>query len=257
MTTTQVYNISIDYNTNNDTEKVHIHQMFHILHFIVFLLVILIGICANILVIVIISMTVKLHTTMSSFVLSLASSDLALCVVALPTVAVGHSPVAHLFKDSYWCIISGVCYIQFRVASVLALTTLGTDRCLAVKNSLKYAALLNPRKTKCVIAVIWILAGLLALLPFIYTDPYSFRKATGLCTPNLITHPGYTLVLLIGALCMPMVITFVVYCIIAHAAFKQAKKGTLVCDENHCTYVPSRKKEMKALKTPAIMTGKT
>lgn len=54
-----------------------------------------------------------------------------------------------------------------------------------------------------------------------------------------------------------MLITLAMYICIARVAVEQAKKGVVVCDENHCQYVPSRKGEFKAVKTLCAVTGNT
>ena len=157
--------------------------------------------------------------------------------------------------QDHFCDFWGFCYIQFRMASIFAMSSISIERCTAIQRPLKYTTLVTRRRTTIIVFLILAIPCILATLPFVVNLDYTYLNSKGLCVPIYKHNIAYALVVLGGGVCIPLLVTLVMYCCIARTAFKQAKKGVIVCDENHCKHVSSRKAEFKAVKTLCAITG--
>ena len=225
------------------------------MHFAAINIITLVSIAGNVLVITVISQTRSLHTATSVFIVTLSVSDLCTSLtVMLPSGIAIVSRSYQSYQDQF-CDFLGFCYIQFRMASIFALSSISVERCTAIQVPLKYATLVTRRRTTVTVILIWAIPCVMATLSFVLNLDYSYSNSKGLCIPMYRHNLWYALVVLGGGVCIPLFVTLVMYCCIARVAVKQARKGVLVCDENHCQYVPSRKGELKAVKTLCAITG--
>ena len=224
-------------------------------HFAAINIITLVSVAGNVLVVTVISQTRSLHTATSVFIVTLSVSDLCTSLtVMLPSgIAIVSKPY-HSYQNQF-CDFLGFCYIQFRMASIFALSSISVERCMAIQVPLKYATLVTRRRTTITVILIWTIPCVMATLPFLLNLDYSYSNSKGLCVPMYRLNPGYALVVLGGGVCIPLFITLAMYFCIARVAVKQARKGVVVCDENHCQYVPSRQGEFKAVKTLCAITG--
>ena len=242
--------------STNKTELTYSsNEAFRITHLIVTTLLIVISLTGNVIVIAVIATTKKLHVVMSAFVVSLAIADLLACCT---TLGVSISVILNYYVwpfDMLTCHIMAVIHIISRVTANYSLTLLAVDRCVAIWVSLRYSSILTKYVAAAEITIVWVLAVIVALLPLMTGEDYEFIDPTITCTREM-DHRGVTeIVILVLGFVVPLIFTVISYSSIGYVAVKQAKRGTLVCDENNCHFVPNRKKELRVLKTPLCVTG--
>ncbi len=236
-----------------DSDGVRIREWIYV-HFAAVLLLALVALVGNVLVITVIAQTRSLHTTTSVFIIALSISDLCTSLtVMLPSAVI----IMGANYNHHLCGFLGFCYIQFRMASIIALSTISIERFTAIQAPLKYATLVTKQRTAVTVSLVGIIPLVMATMPFTLGLDYAFSRTKGLCVPAFRENLAYALVVLCGGVCVPLFITLIMYCCIANVAYKQAKRGVIVCDENHCQYVPSRKGELKAVRTSCAITGKS
>lgn len=225
------------------------------IHFTAINAITLVAVAGNVLVITVISQTRSLHTATSVFIVTLSISDLCTSLTVMLPSGIALASQSYQSYQEQFCDFLGFCYIQFRIASIFALSSISVERCTAIQVPLKYATLVTRRRTTVTVVLIWTIPCIMATLPFLLNMNFKYSTLKGLCVPNYKDNFGYTLTVLCGGVCIPLLVTLVMYCCIARVALKQARKGVIVCDENHCQYVSSRKGEFKAVKTLCAITG--
>ena len=214
------------------------------------------GLLGNLLVIVVVSLSRSLHNVTSVFVVLLAASDISVCTAVIPMSGLA------LMANRTWpmsdsvCVAAGVAYVMFRWTSILTLMLISVERCIGIRLPLHYPKILTPRVAAGLITVVVCYALFIALLPTFGLGRYGFSTTKGLCAPDYAASHVHTLITLVGSSCLPLCVTLLMYAAIAQVALRTAKRGTIVCDENNCKYVPSKKAEIKAVKTLSIITGK-
>ena len=216
------------------------------------------GIVGNLLVVIVILRGSPLHTISSVYVCSLAISDLCMALTNSPLFIVSlFQP--ELTVSTALCQPLGFCYIAFRLSSVFSLALIGIERCISIQSPLHYNRLLSPLRTVGIISCAYVLASIFATVPLVITTTtddaaYMFSPVRHLCVPYKL-HWYKTSVLVCGV-GIPMLTVLAAYACIAKAALRQAARESVVCDQNHCRVVPSRLKQLKAVRNLAIITGK-
>ncbi|XP_063785643.1 olfactory receptor 10AG1-like [Pseudophryne corroboree] len=159
-------------------QNLHNHNS---LLFLLLLLIYCVTICANVIIIVLVSMNKILHSPMYFFISQVSSLDILMTTDILPNLL-------HLVLHDGASMSLVACFSQFFVfansetSELLILTVMSYDRYLAICNPLRYNTIIN--KAFCVNSVIasWSLSFLLLLKNEIDICKLSF------CGPNVIDH---------------------------------------------------------------------
>ena len=215
------------------------------------------GAISNSLLLAVIGCSRSLRTLSTVFLVLLTLADLAVCLSALPltSAALPGAPNQPWTTVPYACDTAGVFYILFRWTSLLSVSVISIDRCVAIRAPLRYPKLLTKQRAAVTVLVLLGATGVLSILPVAGVGRYAYSPGGGLCTPDYPHSPAYGLLLLVGASCLPLVVTFVAYGVVAEVALRTAKRGKIVCDEVSCSYVASRRDEVKPVQTLATITG--
>ena len=220
-----------------------------------FILILVVAMIGNLLVILVISFTNALHIKTSVFILNLAACDL--CMVTFNTPF----SIFSLFNNRQWLLGSVMCDIVgstkmfFCLASISSLMMISIERYVTINNPLNHSVL-PVRTVVLMVAISWIVPLNMALLPVFGFGKYAFSPGKCICAPVFPINSAYTCLILIGGVCCPLVVMCVMYIYISKTAMLQARKGTVVCDSNHCSFVTSWRQEMKCVRVLSIITGK-
>ncbi|KAI1704864.1 7 transmembrane receptor (rhodopsin family) domain-containing protein [Ditylenchus destructor] len=127
----------------------------------------LLVVCGNVFVLYILISQKSLHTSTNFIVLSLTLSDFLLGIVILPFSILQEYSSSWMF-GSTWCKLWLALDVFFSTASIYNLLAISFDRYMAVRQPIKYRYISSAKMTKVTIATVWIIAGILAVVPLVY-----------------------------------------------------------------------------------------
>ena len=143
---------------------------------VLFTLVVIVGNC---LVVIAVFTSRKLRTTTNNFIVSLAFADLLVGVVVLPL-----SGTNELL--TFWPFGKTLCSVWLAVdvwtctASILHLCAISFDRYLAIGYPFKYPSLMSPRRSRILVATVWVISFVICFPPLIGWNDGDSGEVTGL-----------------------------------------------------------------------------
>ena len=144
-----------------------LHDFRVVLPFVCLALVNAIVLCGNILVIAAVCTSAKLRSYVTNnFIASLAASDLLLGIFVLPFSATKEVLQGWVF-GGVWCSVWLAVDVWLSTASILNLCAISLDRYIAISRPFKYHYLMSPRRSKMLIAFVWVFAFVICFPPLI------------------------------------------------------------------------------------------
>ncbi|XP_052081076.1 melatonin receptor type 1B-A-like [Mytilus californianus] len=174
-------------------------------------------IVCNLMLVVVIQSTKRLHTCTNAFVTSLALSDFIHGCFKMPFVAVANL-FANWVPDSSLCHVLAYFMTTGRISATLSLTMLSVDRCIAIYKPVQYSSLITSYSTGIVILCLWIISCLIACIPFIEHISYHFDAQESLCMFSGLSWTIHVLTLTIMSTLIPTLVIIIALCIIVREA---------------------------------------
>ncbi|XP_031568923.1 octopamine receptor 1-like [Actinia tenebrosa] len=199
-------------------------KTFHVFYLVIITLAIIIG---NPTVLLVIRLDHRLHSPTFYFLGNLAVADLL--------VGVGYVPfyIVSVFNQA-WVLGSTLCRAHAFVvstsfnASIMTLCVVSVDRFLDISDPLRYYGRMTQKKTKMLIAFIWLHSIFWASCPLWNWGETLFDVTTHTCRPNFapIETPGkvYGILLAIFGFAIPVIVTIYSYFRMFRVAEDQSKK---------------------------------
>lgn len=200
----------------------------------------LVILCGNSLVIAAVITTRKLRTNTNTFIVSLACSDILLGIFVIPFSASLEILKFWPFGD-IWCSMWLSIDVFLCTASILNLCAISFDRYLAVTKPMQYSNAMSRRRSKVLVATVWILSVLICIPPLLgwndktstvsnvtliaLLNTTSFNETKLLCNSmppqcELTSTQGYRIYSALGSFYIPMFLMVFFYCRIYKAAVK-------------------------------------
>ncbi|KAM6238447.1 olfactory receptor 14I1-like [Porphyrio hochstetteri] len=151
-------------------------QEMQILHFILFLLIYLIGLVENFLIIVVIAVSNHLHTPMYFFLMNLSILDLSTISVTLPK-SIGNFLLNTTTISYSDCAAQVFFFHVFGAADLALLTVMAYDRYIAICKPLYYKTIMKRTSCICMAASAWLICIPYAALHTGNTFHLSFCKS--------------------------------------------------------------------------------
>ncbi|XP_078521624.1 olfactory receptor 5J3-like [Lissotriton helveticus] len=149
--------------------------------FVAFLLVYIIILLGNLIIIVLITITPKLHVPMYLFLWNLACLDIASSSVTMPRMLVdlltNQKYIA--FRE---CMAQVFAFVFFCSTEVIVLSTMCYDRYIAISQPLQYIVIMNKRFCLLVLGASWMTGFLYSVILTIHVSQLPF------CGDNVIDH---------------------------------------------------------------------
>ena len=184
------------------------------------ILIFSIAFLGNMTTVIIIPLFKSLQSTTNFYILNLAIADLLICVTTIP------SRMVFLFKSSFLtCKITTFMWIFFFNASVFAIYFIAIDRYVFICKPLYYRSNFITTRTKYWIGLSWVVAFLLAILPFInipYITVQDYSEQKAICVHKAFVGGGYLVFLIILTEVTPPFIFCLLYGKIITVARKHA-----------------------------------
>ncbi|CAF3723185.1 unnamed protein product [Rotaria sp. Silwood1] len=196
--------------------QIHTSFLFSFILFFIYAIIFLIGLIANIFVIVMIIKRRRMRTLTNRFLLNLAISDLIATLVCLP-------PTAYHYYDKRWIFGEFLCrFVPFMqgtsvAVSIFTLMAVSIDRFIAIHKPIHSKLLCTPTRVIITIGMTWI-ASFLLMIPLILhhriVDPFEITLTA--CAEewhqNMNARLVYDFILLFVLFIVPL--TLMTYCYI-------------------------------------------
>nr|XP_060643483.1 alpha-2B adrenergic receptor [Anolis sagrei ordinatus] len=184
---------------------------------------ILFTIFGNVLVIIAVLTSRSLKAPQNLFLVSLAAADILVATLIIP-FSLANELMGYWYFDKVWCKAYLALDVLFCTASIVHLCAISLDRYWSVSQAIEYNSKRTPRRIKCTILVVWLLAALISLPPLVFnTDPSEAQEDTKHCELN--EQPWYILSSSTCSFFAPCLIMILVYIRIYFIAKRRSRKG--------------------------------
>ncbi|KAM4723876.1 adenosine receptor A3 [Anableps anableps] len=199
------------------------------------------AVCGNLLILIIVFLNKELQSDTLGLTLSFSLSDLAIGLSIIP-FGVHNSlswPAVYGSKGAF-CQGSGFILLLLQSSSIQSLTLVTVDKFTAICFALSYRSIWTTRRSWILLALIWLFCLLNASLPLMGFGSYAYSESQFLCCLEFTPENRYFVMLwMVASITVPILTMCSLYGYIVYVARKQARRGTFVCNELHCFYVPA------------------
>ncbi|XP_023807471.2 melatonin receptor type 1B-A [Oryzias latipes] len=199
-------------------------------------------ICGNLLLLLVLILNKELWSDTVGFTLSHSLSDLALGLSTMPFAA--HNALfrpAGPPSEGVLCQGSGFLFLLLQTSSVHSLAWATVDKFTEICFALSYSRIWTGRRSLAVLVLVWLFCLASASLPLLEFGSYSYSESRFLCCPRFMrSSSSFVLLWTVTGAVAPILAVCCLYGYIVYVALKQAKRGTFMCNELHCFYVPAK-----------------
>lgn len=218
-----------------------------------FLCLVNIGIIAgNLLVLIIVWRTSKLHEPNYFLLCSLSVADLLVGLIYCPLLIVSVVKQSWAF-GSLMCHIHGVTVSISLNASLMNLCAISVDRYYFITRPLRYKEIITCRKTIFAIVFVWIHSVFWAIAPLFGWGEYTYEASTATCKQKFdgegLVDKSYSLCLAVVCFLFPVLVMIIAYSMIYKTARKQLRNIQIPVG------VTNEQSRNKASKTVLIIIG--
>ncbi|XP_056588407.1 alpha-2C adrenergic receptor [Triplophysa dalaica] len=166
-------------------------------------------IVGNVLVVIAVLTSRALKPPQNLFLVSLASADILVATLIMP-FSLANELMGYWFFGKVWCDIYLALDVLFCTSSIVHLCAISLDRYWSVTQAVEYNLKRTPRRVKCMIVVVWLIAAVISFPPLISMDRNNEGdNSEPKCELNNVTW--YILYSSIGSFFAPCVIMILVY----------------------------------------------
>ncbi|XP_029645295.1 alpha-2A adrenergic receptor [Octopus sinensis] len=205
----------------------------------VVVLVVLVGL-GNLLVCIAIYTDKNLKITQNSFIASLAIADMLLGILVMP-LSWSNEILGYWFFGPVLCDLWLSVDVLLCTASILNLVLISLDRYWSITRALHYPQQRTPKRAAIMIAIVWVLSGIICLPPLIGWKQPRPEVETLYPMCFLSEDLGYVLYSSCGSFYIPMVIMVIVYFRIYLAALRRARGTFKKNPKEVCPETPKEK----------------
>ncbi|XP_004686182.1 PREDICTED: alpha-2B adrenergic receptor [Condylura cristata] len=175
----------------------------------VIIFLILFTIFGNALVILAVLTSRSLRAPQNLFLVSLAAADILVATLIIP-FSLANELLGYWYFRRMWCKVYLALDVLFCTSSIVHLCAISLDRHWAVSRALEYNSKRTPRRIKCIILTVWLIAAVISLPSLVYKgDQGPQPRGRPQCKLNQETW--YILASSIGSFFAPCLIMILVY----------------------------------------------
>lgn len=199
------------------------------------------SVSGNLLLLLVLLLNRDLRTDVLGLALSVSLSDLALGLSTVPFAAYNSlSCPSCVPTGGALCQGSGFLLVLLLTSSVHSLCWATVHKFTEICFALSYSSVWTAGRSRAVLFLVWLFCLATASLPLLGFGSYVYSESRFLCCPSFTpdNRSFVALWMLVGAVA-PIVTMCSLYGYIVYIARKQARRGTFMCNELHCYYVPA------------------
>lgn len=183
---------------------------------------ILLIVFGNVLVIIAVFTSRALKAPQNLFLVSLASADILVATLVMP-FSLANELLGYWYFGEIWCEIYLALDVLFCTASIAHLCAISLDRYWSITQAIEYNLKRTPRRIKCIIFIVWVIAAVISFPPLI-TMKKKKNNDYPVCTIN--DDEWYVISSCIGSFFLPCIIMVLVYVRIYQIAKKRTRAPT-------------------------------
>ncbi|XP_062995034.1 alpha-2B adrenergic receptor [Elgaria multicarinata webbii] len=185
---------------------------------------ILFTIFGNVLVIIAVLTSRSLKAPQNLFLVSLAAADILVATLIIP-FSLANELMGYWYFSRTWCKAYLALDVLFCTASIVHLCAISLDRYWSVSRAIEYNSKRTPRRIKCTILVVWLIAAVISLPPLVLNEnPNNAKEDARKCELN--EEPWYILSSSTCSFFAPCVIMILVYLRIYFIAKRRSRQAT-------------------------------
>ncbi|XP_062303932.1 alpha-2A adrenergic receptor [Osmerus eperlanus] len=184
-------------------------------------ILILLTVFGNILVVIAVFTSRALKAPQNLFLVSLASADILVATLVMP-FSLANELMGIWYFGEVWCEIYLALDVLFCTASIAHLCAISLDRYWSITQAIEYNLKRTPRRIKCIIFIVWVIAAVISFPPLITMQKQGAKVKDGpACKIN--EDKWYIISSCIGSFFLPCVIMVLVYIRIYQIAKKRTR----------------------------------
>ncbi|KAF7236724.1 Alpha-2B adrenergic receptor [Varanus komodoensis] len=187
---------------------------------------ILFTIFGNVLVIIAVLTSRSLKAPQNLFLVSLAAADILVATLIIP-FSLANELMGYWYFSRTWCKAYLALDVLFCTASIVHLCAISLDRYWSISRAIEYNSKRTPRRIKCTILIVWLIAAVISLPPLVLNEhPSDAQEDARRCELN--EEPWYILSSSTCSFFAPCVIMILVYLriyVIAKRRSRQAPRA--------------------------------
>lgn len=202
-------------------------------------IMILLTVFGNVLVVIAVFTSRALRAPQNLFLVSLASADILVATLVMP-FSLANELMGYWYFGEVWCEIYLALDVLFCTASIAHLCAISLDRYWSITQAIEYNLKRTPRRIKCIIVIVWVIAAVISFPPLITMEKENSAKEP-MCRIN--NDKWYVISSCIGSFFLPCVIMVLVYVRIYQIAKKRTRAP------------PGDRKRKETAKTATVATA--
>lgn len=182
-------------------------------------IMILLTVFGNVLVVIAVFTSRGLRAPQNLFLVSLASADILVATLVMP-FSLANELMGYWYFGEVWCEIYLALDVLFCTASIAHLCAISLDRYWSITQAIEYNLKRTPRRIKCIIFIVWVIAAVISFPPLITMEKEN-NEVDPVCKIN--NDKWYVISSCIGSFFLPCVIMVLVYVRIYQIAKKRTR----------------------------------
>lgn len=182
-------------------------------------LMILLIVFGNVLVVIAVFTSRALRAPQNLFLVSLASADILVATLVMP-FSLANELMGFWYFGEVWCEIYLALDVLFCTASIAHLCAISLDRYWSITQAIEYNLKRTPRRIKCIIFIVWVIAAVISFPPLITMEKENSKEGP-VCKINDVKW--YVISSCIGSFFLPCLIMVLVYVRIYQIAKKRTR----------------------------------
>ncbi|XP_041865801.1 alpha-2A adrenergic receptor-like [Melanotaenia boesemani] len=183
-------------------------------------MLILLTVFGNVMVVIAVITSRALKAPQNLFLVSLASADILVATLVMP-FSLANELMGYWYFGKVWCEIHLALDVFFCTSSIVHLCAISLDRYWSVTKAIGYNLRRTPRRIKCTVCSVWILAAIISFPPLITMKKDEGKKDSPVCKIN--EEKWYIIFSSTASFFAPCIIMIMVYARIYQIAKKRTR----------------------------------
>lgn len=181
---------------------------------------ILLTVFGNVMVVIAVITSRALRAPQNLFLVSLACADILVATLVMP-FSLAKELMGYWYFGKLWCAIYLALDVLFCTSSIVHLCAISLDRYWSVTQAIEYNLRRTPRRIKCTIFIVWVLAAIISFPPLITMKKDEGKEDRPTCEIN--EEQWYIIFSSTASFFAPCVIMIMVYVRIYQIAKKRTR----------------------------------
>uniref|UniRef100_A0A3Q3N4A8 Alpha-2A adrenergic receptor n=1 Tax=Mastacembelus armatus TaxID=205130 RepID=A0A3Q3N4A8_9TELE len=183
-------------------------------------ILILLTVFGNVMVVIAVITSRALRVPQNFFLVSLACADILVATLVMP-FSLANELMGYWYFGKVWCEIYLALDVLFCTSSIVHLCAISLDRYWSITQAIEYNLRRTPRRIKCTVFIVWVLAAIISFPPLITMKKDEGKEDSPECRIN--EEKWYIIFSSTASFFAPCVIMIMVYVRIYQTAKKRTR----------------------------------